>query len=102
VTLREYADALEKSRKPGDVAVGQYIRKHEVRLRGWVKDFRNGALGSEHEEILAACLLACVEAVQETDADAALKSVHNAMQRASRRAKVWQKRKVPFREEDET
>jgi hypothetical protein len=93
MTLSEYAAALEKSRKPGDAAVARYIRTHEARLAGWLKDFTNGMSRADREELTQVCLLAVVEAVRAPDAETALRNVRNAMERASYNRAAWNARR---------
>lgn len=100
MTLNEYADALEKSAAPGDAVVARYIRAHEARLKGWVRDFTLGMNRADREELMQVALLACVEACRAPDAETALKSIHNAMQRSARHAASWKKRKVQLQNEE--
>lgn len=100
MTLLEYATHLEKSTRPGDAAVARYIRTHEARLLGWVRDFSNGMSRADREELLQVALLACVEAVRAPDADTALNEVKNAMQRHARHEASWRARRVASKTDD--
>jgi transposase-like protein len=94
MTLLEYADALEKSRKPGDVVVARYIRTHEARLFGWIRQFTNGMNRADRDELLQVAVLACVEAVRAPDAETAITSVRNAMDRHAHQAQQWKLRRI--------
>jgi DNA-directed RNA polymerase specialized sigma subunit len=92
--LLEYAAALEVSRRPGDAAVARYIRTHEAKLKGWVRDFSKGRSKEDREELMQIALLACVEAVRSPDPETAMKNIHNTMQRHSRHAAAWESRRA--------
>lgn len=95
-TFSEYAEQLEKSPRPGDAAVGRYIRTHKERLELLLKGFfgRRGFSAADREELMQVALLGCVEAVHAPDADTAIKNIHNSMQRHSRHAAAWNARRA--------
>lgn len=108
MTLSEYAAAMERSRRPGDAAVARYIRQNEAKLRGWIEDGlprRGGGRGNVkaqmREELTQVALLAVVEVVRGTgDAEAALRSIGNAIQNQANRDAAWCARRSNIKEEN--
>lgn len=94
MTLAEYATELEKSRKPGDLAVARYIRAHETRLSLWVNEYSVRMNKADKEDLMQVALLACHEVVTAPDADAAILNVRNAMSRMARAGAAWNTRKA--------
>lgn len=92
--LTEYAEALERSKRPPDAAAAKYIRANMgLLIRLW-KKFANGLNTADREELMQVTVLACVAATRAPDAETALKSIHNEMQNLKRHAASWRDRKV--------
>lgn len=96
MTLRDYASALEKSRKPADRAVARFIREHERRLNFWLRRFSQRLPREDRDELQQVALLAVVQAVTGAEgAEVALENIIRSMHRESDRSAAWNARRRP-------
>jgi hypothetical protein len=104
VTLAQYAAALEKSTSATDRAMAEYIRTHEVRLRGWIDESLRLIGGvprsSDREDLTQVAMLAIAQVVLSPDIETALTRVRSAVRNNARAEGVWNSRKLSSLDEE--
>jgi hypothetical protein len=94
--ITEYAVAMEKSGRPGDLAVARFLRENERKLRRYLRRAGNGLDKEDRDELAQVAMLAVVQAVHGTeDVGQALRAVDAALAREKRAAVGWRDRKFP-------
>lgn len=81
MTLDGYVTVMERSRRPNDLAVAAFIRRHRTRLLGWLREYGMYRTPAVREELLQQAMLGVCEVVAKGGSDALLNEVRGYIRR---------------------